>query len=69
MSVEWIVTGIILLGGMTAAGISLYIKRRREAQAVSDFTFLDAGVSTDLTDLEKDDSKWLIRFTMIMGLN
>ena len=36
MSLEWIVTGIILLGGMTAAGISLYIKRRKEAQEILD---------------------------------
>ena len=51
MSLEWIVTGIILLGGMTAAGISLYIKRRREAQADS----LEAGMSQDLAEPEKDD--------------
>ena len=36
MSVEWIITGVILLGGMTAAGISLWIKRRREAQEILD---------------------------------
>ncbi len=29
MNVEWIITGIILLGGMTAGGISLYLKRRK----------------------------------------
>jgi hypothetical protein len=32
MSLEWIVTGIILLGGMAAGGISLYIKRKREKE-------------------------------------
>ena len=32
MSIQWIVTGIILLGGMLAGGISLYVKRRREAK-------------------------------------
>jgi hypothetical protein len=32
MNVEWTITGIILLGGMTAGGISLYVKRRREAK-------------------------------------
>lgn len=31
MNVEWIITGIILLGAMLAGGISLYIKKRREA--------------------------------------
>jgi LPXTG-motif cell wall-anchored protein len=32
MNVEWTVTGIILLGGMTAGGISLYLKKRKEAK-------------------------------------
>jgi hypothetical protein len=32
MSLEWIVTGMILLGAMVAGGISLWIKRRRESQ-------------------------------------
>ena len=36
MNLEWIVTGMILFGGMTAAGISLWIKRRREAQEILD---------------------------------
>ncbi|MGI0082404.1 MAG: hypothetical protein ACREAF_05185 [Nitrosopumilaceae archaeon] len=54
MSLEWIITGIILLGGMTAAGISLWIKKRREAQAVCD---LDKETQPDFAELEKDDSK------------
>jgi Zn-dependent protease with chaperone function len=33
MSLEWIITGIILLGGMAAGGISLYVKRKREKEA------------------------------------
>ena len=53
MSVEWIVTGIILLGGMTAAGISLYIKRRREAQATDLFKVTDT--QTDLAETKKED--------------
>ena len=57
MSVEWIVTGIILLGGMAAGGISLYIKRRREAQAVSDLSLADTEIQPDLADPEKDDEK------------
>ena len=57
MSVEWIVTGVILLGGMAAAGISLYIKRRREAQAVSDLSLADTKIESDLADPEKDDEK------------
>ena len=32
MNVEWTITGMILLGAMTAGGISLYLKRRREAK-------------------------------------
>jgi hypothetical protein len=32
MNLEWIITGMILFVGMTAAGISLYVKRRRESQ-------------------------------------
>ena len=36
MSLEWIVTGIILLGGMAVAAVSLWRKRRRESQRVSD---------------------------------
>ena len=32
MNVEWTITGIILLGGMAAGGISLYLKKKREAK-------------------------------------
>jgi LPXTG-motif cell wall-anchored protein len=32
MSLEWIMTGIILLGGMAAGGISLYVKRKRKKE-------------------------------------
>ncbi len=53
MSLEWIVTGIILLGGMAAAGISLYIKRRKEAQAD---LFEATDIKLDQDDL-KDDEK------------
>ena len=55
MSVEWIVTGIILLGGMTAAGISLYIKRKREAQAVSDLSLNDTKTNIDLAEFNEDE--------------
>lgn len=54
MSVEWIVTGIILLGGMAAAGISLYIKRRREAQATNSF---ETEIQPDLAESEQEDEK------------
>ena len=36
MNVEWIVTGVFLFGGMIAGAISLYLKRRKESQAISD---------------------------------
>lgn len=29
MNVEWVITGIILLGGMVAGGVSVYLKRRK----------------------------------------
>jgi hypothetical protein len=35
MNVEWLVTGIFLFGGMIAAAVSLYIKRRKESQETS----------------------------------
>ena len=56
MSLEWIITGIILLGGMAACGISLYLKRRKEAQSVAN-SFDTTRIQSDATDLEKDDSK------------
>jgi hypothetical protein len=37
MNIEWIVAGVILLGGMTAGGVSLYLKRRSEAQISGSF--------------------------------
>lgn len=44
MNVEWTITGMILLGAMTAGGISLYLKRRK-AQA--------SDLPTDNPDPEK----------------
>lgn len=35
MNPEWTITGIILLGAMTAGGISLYLKKRRESKLES----------------------------------
>ena len=53
MSLAWIVTGAILLGGMVAGAISLYIKKRRESQSVYDsFT----GKS-DITSLEEKNNE------------
>lgn len=51
MNIEWIVTGMILFGGMTAAGISLYVKRRRESQA----DLSETGISPDLAEPEKEE--------------
>ena len=53
MNLEWIITGIILLGGMTAAGISLWIKRRREAQVSASFEAI--GIQPDLADSKEDE--------------
>jgi len=54
MNVEWIVTGVFLFGGMTAAAISLYIKRRKESRAISDsFT----QIQTDVTDFKDKDTE------------
>ncbi len=52
MNPAWIVTGIILFGGMAAAGISLYLKRRKESK-ISD-PFEDTEPKPDLTESEKD---------------
>lgn len=50
MSLEWIVTGIILLGGMAAGGASLWKKKRKESQAISD-SFID---KSDLGSFENN---------------
>ncbi|WKT58763.1 hypothetical protein QVH35_05400 [Candidatus Nitrosotenuis chungbukensis] len=50
MNPEWVVTGIILFGGMAAAGFSLYLKRRKES-LISD-SFYD--IPQDLEESEKD---------------
>jgi hypothetical protein len=48
MNPEWVVTGIILLGGMTAGGISLYLKRRKDTDS-----FYDAELQSDQPENEK----------------
>ena len=47
MNVEWTLTGMILLGAMTAGGISLYLKRRREAKLVG----LSENIGANQNDL------------------
>jgi hypothetical protein len=51
MGLEWVVTGIILLGGMTACGISLFLKRKREAQTASN-SFTE--IQSDSTEFKED---------------
>lgn len=51
MNLEWVVTGIILLGGMLAGGISLYVKRKRESQMV--FNSFGQVENSDVTDFEE----------------
>jgi hypothetical protein len=54
MDIEWVLTGPILLGAITVAGISLWIKRRRKSQAVFDsFT----KMQSDLTGFEEKGNK------------
>ena len=53
MNPAWIVTGIILFGGMTAGGISLYFKKRKESQISN--SFMGAGIKSDLEGF--DDKK------------
>ena len=52
MSPEWVVTGIILLGGMTAGGVSLYLKKRKEAQIFDSFG--DDKTKQDLAEHEEN---------------
>ncbi len=53
MNPAWVITGIILFGGMAAAGISLYFKRRKESQVFDPF---DTKTKPNLTKPEKDES-------------
>jgi hypothetical protein len=50
MNPEWIITGIILLGGMIAAAISLYIRQRKEAQTLG---FADVQPDSDYSKNDK----------------
>lgn len=54
MNLAWIVTGAILFGAMVAGSISLYIKRRREAQSVSDSFTGKLDTSLEQKDNEKE---------------
>ena len=36
ISLEWVVTGALLFGGMIAGGVSLYLKRRKEEKLTFD---------------------------------
>lgn len=53
MNPAWIITGIILFGGMAAAGVSLYVKKRKESRV---FDSLD-GAGPDLAGPEKDENQ------------
>ena len=57
MNIEWIVTGVFLFGGMIAGAISLYLKRRKESQSISDsFTQIQPD-GTNFTEEEKESEK------------
>ena len=36
ISLEWVVTGFLLFGGMVAGGVSLYVKRKKEEKMAFD---------------------------------
>jgi LPXTG-motif cell wall-anchored protein len=55
MNPAWIVTGIILLGGMMAGGISIYLKRRKETRTD---LFENAEIRPDLSEPEKDKNNF-----------
>ena len=54
MNPAWVVTGVILFGGMAAAGISLYVKKRKESRH---YDPLGAGTGPGLKEPEKDESQ------------
>jgi hypothetical protein len=47
MNPEWVVTGILLLGGIAAGGVSLYLKRRKESQTFDSFENAPTGHNKD----------------------
>ncbi|HSA97891.1 MAG TPA: hypothetical protein VLF17_02305 [Candidatus Nitrosotenuis sp.] len=55
MNPAWIITGMILFGGMAAAGVSLYLKRRKESQVFDPFE--DARIEPSLAEPEKDKNQ------------
>ncbi len=38
ISLEWVVTGFLLFGGMIVCGVSLYMKRKKEEKLAFDKT-------------------------------
>lgn len=52
MNPEWVITGIILLGGMAAGGVSMYLKRRRER-----INTFEAGPESNEGEQEKSNSE------------
>ena len=38
ISLEWVVTGVLLFGGMIVGGVSLYVRRNREEKMTFDKT-------------------------------
>jgi hypothetical protein len=52
MNPAWVITGIILFGGMAAAGISLYVKKRKESRL---YDPLGTGAGLGLKEPEKDE--------------
>jgi len=55
MNPAWVITGIILFGGMAAAGVSLYLKRRKESQVFD--SFANDETKPNLAEPEKDKNQ------------
>ena len=62
MSLEWIVTGMILLGGMIAVGIRLYIKRRKERPA-------DIQSVHDIRNIKDENERKVAEFLTRIGFS
>lgn len=57
MNIGWVVTGMILLGTMTACAVSLYLKRRREQNYQTNtqdvFQIIDSNMNFNPMGIDK----------------
>lgn len=52
ISLEWVVTGFLLFGGMVAGAVSLYVKRKREEKMENMILLQDKEDFLHVDDLE-----------------